>query len=77
MIKLTRTLAGVLTIAACLLAALPLRAAEDPSPDAALTKLLKEERAALPGACTQPRIDRLVSILCSGRFAGIGNRFVS
>jgi len=66
-IKLTRILAGVLTIAACLLAALPLRAAEDPSPDTALAKLLQEQRAALPGACSQPRIDRLIRVLCSGQ----------
>jgi ABC-type amino acid transport substrate-binding protein/ABC-type amino acid transport system permease subunit len=64
---LTRLLAGVLAIAACVLAALPLRAAEDASPDTALTKLLQEQRAALPGACSSPRLDRLTSILCSGR----------
>jgi polar amino acid transport system substrate-binding protein len=36
-------------------------------PDAALGRLLGEAQAQIPGACTQPGIDRLVRILCSGR----------
>ena len=67
MIALARLLAGILAIAACVLLASPLPAAEDPSPDAALTRLLQEQRTALPGACAQPRLDRLTSILCSGK----------
>jgi len=66
-IALARLLAGILAIAACVLLASPLPAAEDPSPDAALTRLLQEQRTALPGACAQPRLDRLTSILCSGK----------
>src|SRR6476469_4915303 len=66
MIKLSRVFAGFLAIAACVFAALPLRAAEDLSPDASLTRLLQEQRAALPGACSQTRVDRLIRILCSG-----------
>ena len=67
MIALTRVLAGVLAIAVWVLLSSPLRAAEDPSPDAALTQLLQEQRAAMPGTCTQPRVDRLTSILCAGQ----------
>jgi polar amino acid transport system substrate-binding protein len=58
----------------CVLAALsgslvlsPAAAQQDRSPDAALTRLLEQVRATVPGACTQPHVDRLVRILCAGR----------
>ena len=35
------------------------------TPDAALAELLKEARAKLPAACTQPNVDRLIKILCA------------
>ena len=66
-LRLTHTLAYVLAIAIGLLAALPVQAREDQSPDTALAGLLQEARAAAPGACTLPGIDRLSRILCSGR----------
>src|ERR1700694_5002776 len=66
----------VLAVVVGLLAALPLQAAEDRSPDAALARLLQEARAATPGACTQPGIDGLIRILCSGRIRiGVRNRY--
>ena len=58
--------ATVLVVLA-LLAAWPLHAQQDKSPDAALAKLLQEARATLPGACSQPHADRLIKILCAGR----------
>ena len=67
MIALTRLLAGVLAIAVWVLLSSASWAAEDPSPDAVLTRLLQEQRAALPGACAPPRLDRLTSILCAGQ----------
>jgi polar amino acid transport system substrate-binding protein len=66
----------VLAVVVGLLAALPLQAAEDRSPDAALARLLQEARAAAPGACTLPDIDGLIRILCSGRIRiGVRNRY--
>jgi polar amino acid transport system substrate-binding protein len=58
--------AGVLAIVASL-AAWPLQAQQDKSPDAALARLLQAARATLPGACAQPAADRLIRILCTGR----------
>ena len=49
------------------LAASPLQAQQDKSPDAALARLLAEARAKLPGACSQPQADRLIKILCAKR----------
>lgn len=48
-------------------ATLPARAE---TPDAALAKLLDEAKAAaaVPGACAQPGLDRLVRIYCEGKF---------
>jgi polar amino acid transport system substrate-binding protein len=56
-----------LAIAAGLLAGSPVHAQESHAPDAALQRLLREARAAVPGECGKPGIDRLVRILCSGR----------
>ena len=67
MIPLTRVLAGVLAIAVWVLLSSPSWGAEEPSPDAVLTRLFQEQRAALPGACAQPRLDRLTSVLCAGQ----------
>ena len=41
---------------------LPVRAE---TPDAALAELLKQARAKVPAACTQPNVDRLIKILCA------------
>ena len=48
-------------------ASLPARAE---TPDAALAKLIDEAKAAaaVPGACAQPGLDRLVRIFCDGKF---------
>src|SRR5205807_6859035 len=62
-----RTVGCGLAIAAGVLAGMPVHAQESHAPDAALQRLLREARAAMPEACTQPGIDRLVRILCSGR----------
>ena len=35
------------------------------TPDAALAELLKQARAKVPAACTQPNVDRLIKILCA------------
>src|SRR5258707_14071519 len=48
-------------------------AQRDLSPDEALTRLLEQARATMPGACTHPRVDRLGRTLCAGRI-GIGVR---
>src|SRR5205085_2801408 len=66
-LALIRTIACGLAIAAGLFAASPGHAQESRMPDAALQRLLREARAAIPGACSQPGVDRLVRILCSGR----------
>jgi polar amino acid transport system substrate-binding protein len=52
----------VLAVFTALFAFSPARAA---TPDAALAELLKEARARLPAACTQPNVDRLIKILCA------------
>src|SRR5947209_7052348 len=62
-----RTIACGLAIAAGVLAGSPVHSQETHAPDAALQRLLREARAAMPGACTQPGIDRVVRIQCSGR----------
>src|SRR5215471_5793750 len=56
-------------VAAGLCAALPVLAHADYSPDAALARMLDAARdaAAAPGTCTQPGIDRLVRIFCTGQ----------
>ena len=61
--------ATVLVVLALLaaFAAWPLHAQSAHSPDAALARLLKDARAKLPGACTQPQADRLIKILCAKR----------
>ena len=41
------------------------RLARAETPDAALAELLKQARAKLPAACTQPNVDRLIKILCA------------
>jgi polar amino acid transport system substrate-binding protein len=58
-----------LAIIAGMTAAAPAQARQDHTPDAALARVLQQARAtaALPGACTEPGIDRLIHILCSGR----------
>ncbi len=43
------------------------RAQDVPAPDVALGGLLKDARAALPRACTQPNADRLTKVLCEKR----------
>jgi polar amino acid transport system substrate-binding protein len=55
-------------LALCLIAAAPLVARADSSPDAALAQVLEQARAtaASPDACTQPDRDQLISILCAG-----------
>jgi len=74
--RFTHSWVCVLAVVVGLLAALPLQAAEDRSPDAALARLLQEARAAAPGACTLPDIDGLIRILCSGRIRiGVRNRY--
>ncbi len=60
-------LARVLAIATGLLALLPVPAGAAQTADAALARLLDEARAASPAPCTQPGVDRLDRILCSGR----------
>ena len=63
-----RALVCVLAALSCTLAlAQQATAQQDRSPDEALTRLLEQARATMPGACTQPRVDRLVRILCAGR----------
>lgn len=64
---LVRAIACGLAIATGLLSASPLKAQENQTPDTALERLLREARVSLPAACTQPGIDRLTRILCSGR----------
>ena len=56
-------------VAAGLCVALPVLAHADYSPDAALARMLDAARdaAAAPGSCTQPGIDRLVRIFCTGQ----------
>jgi len=43
------------------------------TPDAALAELLKEARAKVPEACSQPNVDRLIKILC-GKKIRVGIR---
>jgi polar amino acid transport system substrate-binding protein len=63
---LPRALAGTLVLAAWLLAAGSVPVHAD-TPDAALTQLLGEARAAAtPDRCAQPGNDRLVRIYCAG-----------
>jgi polar amino acid transport system substrate-binding protein len=66
---LPRRGACVLAGAVCLLVALSGLARAAASPDAALTRLLAQARAAAaaPGGCTRPATDRLVRIFCNGR----------
>ena len=54
-------------IVLALIAAWPLSAQPDKSPDAALARLLLEARATLPAACSQANADRLIKILCAKR----------
>ncbi len=61
---LRRTVLVALAIVTCV-AALPLQAQQNKSPDAALARLLKEAHATLPGACSQASADRLIKILCA------------
>ena len=59
-----------LRMTVCVLAVIlawPLHAQPANSPDAALARLLKDARATLPGACSQPTADRLIKILCAKR----------
>lgn len=64
---------GVLAVLAIVLwllpAAQPSSALAADAPDAALSHLLDEARAAaaVPGACAQPNLDRLVRVLCATR----------
>jgi ABC-type amino acid transport substrate-binding protein/ABC-type amino acid transport system permease subunit len=60
--------ARVLVFLVSLFGALPMPARGSNSPDAALNRLLDNARAAVAalGTCTQPGIDRLVRILCTG-----------
>ncbi len=50
-----------------LIAAWPLSAQPDKSPDAAMARLLQAARATLPGGCSQANADRLIKILCAKR----------
>ena len=63
----------LLLAVAALFSALPARAEE--TPDAALAALLDSVRAEAhaPGACAQPRIDRLVRLYCTDRIR-VGSR---
>src|SRR5260370_8551911 len=61
---LRRTVLVALAIVTCV-AAWPLQAQQNKSPDAALARLLKEAHATLPGACSQASADRLIKILCA------------
>ena len=68
-----RSARGVLAVLAILLwllpATRPSSALAADAPDAALTHLLDDARAAaaVPGACAQPSLDRLVRVLCAAR----------
>jgi ABC-type amino acid transport substrate-binding protein/ABC-type amino acid transport system permease subunit len=66
---LSRALVWLLAAAASLLAASPMPACADNSPDAALARLLGDARAAAgkPGTCADAGIDRLVGIFCARR----------
>ena len=57
----------MLTLATPFTGIAPAAALEAGSPDAALAALLKDTRAAFPGACTQPNADRLTGVLCAKR----------
>ncbi len=63
------TMRRVLFVALVWLVALATLPARAETPDAALAKLVDEARAAaaVPGACAQPGLDRLVRIFCDGK----------
>jgi polar amino acid transport system substrate-binding protein len=61
---LRRTVLVALAVVTCV-AALPLQAQQNKSPNAALARLLKQAHATLPGACSQASADRLIKILCA------------
>src|SRR5690349_19848653 len=67
LVMLARTFACLLVTAVGLLAALPVPAQADNSPDAALASLLDDARAAAAaaGTCAQPGIDRLIRVFCA------------
>jgi polar amino acid transport system substrate-binding protein len=54
-------------IVLALIAAWPLSAQPEKSPDVALARLLQAARATLPGGCSQANADRLIKILCAKR----------
>ena len=63
------TMRRVLFVALAWLVAFATLPARAETPDAALAKLVDEARAAaaVPGACAQPGLDRLVRIFCDGK----------
>src|SRR5204862_5016074 len=67
--RLMRSTPVVLTalIVLALIAAWPLSAQPEKSPDVALARLLQSARATLPGGCSQANADRLIKILCAKR----------